>query len=152
GLAFTPDGTRLASTGRDGQVKLWDPRAAAEVLSLRGQAAFDTVLAFSPDGEHLVAGGWEGFMRDWSVQDPRKDAAKARRAGRPAGPRRQGAAGPRSRHWFGARHHLNTLVKLEPDGWQHRADLGRANAELGAWDEAAADFEAALAVPGCPLA
>lgn len=149
GLTFTVDGSRLASSGADGHVKLWDPRAAVEVLSLRKQITYETTLAFCPRGELLVAAGWDGFPRVWSLEVPTKNFAEVRRR---VWHREQADRAVQDRHWFASRHHHGRLIELEPDQRQHRESHGRANAELGAWGEAAADFDAALAHPECPAA
>jgi serine/threonine protein kinase/WD40 repeat protein len=53
--AFSPDGTVLASGGREA-VHLWDTATGRKLLSLTNQD-WVTGLAFSPDGKRLAAGG-----------------------------------------------------------------------------------------------
>jgi WD40 repeat protein/serine/threonine protein kinase len=54
-LAFSPDGTRLATGSRDAQVQLWDVPASklTTTVQLPGEGADS--LAFSPDGKLLAA-------------------------------------------------------------------------------------------------
>ena len=52
-IAFSADGTRLATSSRDGTVKLWDPATGQELMSIK-EASPVLVLTFSPDGRRLV--------------------------------------------------------------------------------------------------
>ena len=50
GIAFSPDGSRLASAGADETVRIWDVFRGHELLSLRGPKDRVHGVAFSPDG------------------------------------------------------------------------------------------------------
>jgi WD40 repeat protein len=60
GLAFSPDGTRLATAGEvDQVVKVWDTTTWSEVATLGPHVAPTLSVAFHPDGRRLVVGsGW----------------------------------------------------------------------------------------------
>ena len=65
-VAFSPDGTRLA-TGSRGPVHLWDLQVGAVVTELpAGRRDTVTALAFSPDGARL-AGGSGRTVRVWDA-------------------------------------------------------------------------------------
>lgn len=65
-LAFTPDGTRLVSTGLDREIKIWEPFKEREVLSLAGHSNSVSAIAVTPDGR-LVSGGMDGMVRVWEA-------------------------------------------------------------------------------------
>ena len=67
-LAFAPDGSALASAGKDGSVFLRDAAGRLHCLAER-DPNFNSVhaLAYSPDGPSLFVGGpfgWHGLKRD----------------------------------------------------------------------------------------
>jgi WD40 repeat protein len=65
GVAFSPDGSLLATSSNDGTVRIWDVAAGTQHLVLRGPPrekfySFISGLtpAFSPDGSRVASGGW----------------------------------------------------------------------------------------------
>jgi eukaryotic-like serine/threonine-protein kinase len=65
GVAFSPDGQRLASASRDQTVKIWDTATGKELLALKGHAGQVYGLAFSPDGQRLASGSWDQTVKIW---------------------------------------------------------------------------------------
>ncbi len=63
GVAFNPEGTRLATSGFDGTVRLWDMATGEQQLTLTGHALPVTGVDFSPDGRYLAAAGSDGTVR-----------------------------------------------------------------------------------------
>jgi len=62
-LAFSPDGAALASSGRDGTVRLHLLRGARSSRVVSRHAAAAQRVAFSPDGQLLASGGKDGVVR-----------------------------------------------------------------------------------------
>jgi WD40 repeat protein len=65
-LSFSPDGTKLATTTREGTVKIWDAFNGRELLTIKGSHA--TSIAYSPDGKRL-AGIDVRNIRIWDPTD-----------------------------------------------------------------------------------
>jgi WD40 repeat protein len=67
-LAFSPDAKVIATSGRDGTVRLWNPLNGELLRTLTGNSAMNAV-AFSPDGTRIAAGSANGSLRMWDAQE-----------------------------------------------------------------------------------
>jgi tetratricopeptide (TPR) repeat protein len=67
GIAFSPDGRRIATASLDRTIKLWDTATGREVFTLRGHTAGLLALAFSPDGRRIVSGAIDFTGRIWDA-------------------------------------------------------------------------------------
>jgi WD40 repeat protein len=74
---FHPDGTRIATAGRDRVIRLWDAASGTELIQLRGHADYVFSLAFSPDGSTLASGSGDHTVRVWDTV-PLRDRYRAR--------------------------------------------------------------------------
>ncbi|MCG8622410.1 MAG: hypothetical protein MJE68_10500, partial [Proteobacteria bacterium] len=67
-LAFSPDGTRLASGSTDTTVRLWDTFTTnKEPITLRKHTGWINVLTFSPDGKMLASGSTDKTVQLWNA-------------------------------------------------------------------------------------
>lgn len=75
GLAYSPDGKRLAAVSRN-VVKLWDTKTRLEMLTLRGanrpfwEDSLPLLVQFSPDGQGLMATNSDDTLSLWEAEPP----------------------------------------------------------------------------------
>jgi WD40 repeat protein len=72
GVAFSPDGKSLASTGADGTVKLWDVATGRRIRTLSGHTKVTDGVAFSPDEKTLASAGWDRTVKLWDAASGRE--------------------------------------------------------------------------------
>lgn len=66
GLAFAPDGKRVASSSYDGTARIWDLTGSKAALVLEHGGKVHAV-AFSPEGERVATGAADGKVRLWNA-------------------------------------------------------------------------------------
>ncbi|EIN09362.1 WD40 repeat-like protein, partial [Punctularia strigosozonata HHB-11173 SS5] len=71
-VAFSPEGTRIASGSRQGIVQIWDAETG-EAMSrpLHGHTDVVYCVLFSPDGSRIGSGSWDNTVRIWDTRTGR---------------------------------------------------------------------------------
>lgn len=67
GIAFSPDGSYIATASHDNTVKVWDNASGNELLTLLGHSDGVLDVAFSPRGTYLATAGRDRTVRVWRV-------------------------------------------------------------------------------------
>jgi serine/threonine protein kinase/WD40 repeat protein len=67
-VAFSPEGSRIASGGKDGKLRIWDAVTGKEILQRQAHRGFVHALAFSPDGQWVATcGGDDQTAKVWNA-------------------------------------------------------------------------------------
>jgi WD40 repeat protein/predicted Ser/Thr protein kinase len=64
-VALSPDGRKLASTGSDRSLRVWDADTLAPLELFNGHADEVWCVAWMPDGKRLITGGKDGLVMLW---------------------------------------------------------------------------------------
>jgi WD40 repeat protein len=67
GVAFSPDGSKLASASDDRTVRVWNVDSRKVEQTLEGHSDFVVGVAFSPDGRKLASASADRTVRVWNV-------------------------------------------------------------------------------------
>ena len=74
-VAFSPDGTTLATCGMDDSIKFWDTATWKEIPPSLSHKEYVVSLAFSPNGKTLASPCNDGTMKLWDVATRRELAS-----------------------------------------------------------------------------
>ena len=67
-VAFSPDGSRIATGSWDKTAKVWDARTGESLLELNGHSNEVTSVSFSPDGTRIVTGSSDRRAKVWDAK------------------------------------------------------------------------------------
>jgi WD40 repeat protein len=71
-VAWSPDGSKLATTSWDRTAKVWDASTGRELRTLRGHQHYVYSAAWSPDSSKLATVSWDHTVKMWEVSTGRE--------------------------------------------------------------------------------
>ena len=67
GVAFSPDGGRIASAGKDGSIKIWNSRTGQVLQQFKAHTGAACGVAFHPRGGHVASTGTDRLVKVWDL-------------------------------------------------------------------------------------
>ncbi|MFA5074071.1 MAG: hypothetical protein WC539_09290 [Nitrospirota bacterium] len=67
-IAFSPDGTRVATSTRENEVNIWDVASGEKIKALKGHLENVEQVTYSPDGKQIASGSTDGIVMLWNAQ------------------------------------------------------------------------------------
>ena len=66
-VAWSPDGTKIASGSNDNTVRVWDAATGKLLRTLKGHSASVYAVVWSPDGTKIASGSYDKTVIIWSI-------------------------------------------------------------------------------------
>lgn len=68
GVAFSPDGNKIASSSTDGEIRLWQVATGQQLLQWKAHSNWVRSIAFSPDGKTIGSGSADCSVKIWDTE------------------------------------------------------------------------------------
>jgi len=65
GIAFSPDGKKIASASFDNTIKLWQSDTGKNIATLEGHSSWVSSVCFSPDGKKIASASEDKTIKLW---------------------------------------------------------------------------------------
>jgi WD40 repeat protein/DNA-binding SARP family transcriptional activator len=65
---YNPDGTRVATGGEDGTLRIWDPETGQELMAIEAHEDRVDGVAFSPDGAKILTASHDNTAKIWDAE------------------------------------------------------------------------------------